>query len=89
MGHLREQRLARLVEVLDEVDDATLVLKSRLCLLVTALVLEHDFESAVEECDRLQAFENGARHELDSFRGEDRRIRPEADRGAARPVLLR
>ena len=84
VGDLGEQRLLRGVEVLDEVDDAALVLVRDRLLAALALVVEDDLEALVEERHRLQTLEHGARHELGALGGEDRGIGPERDRGTRR-----
>ena len=78
--------------MLDEVDQAALVLERDLLFLALALVGEHDLEALVEERHRLQPLEHGAGDELGSLGGEDRRIGPERDGragGAAEPARLR
>ena len=70
--------------MLDEVDQATLVLERDLLLLALALVGEHDLEALVEERHRLQPLEHGAGDELGALGGEDRRIGPERDGRAGR-----
>ena len=80
VGDLGEQRLLRGVEVLDEVDDAALVLKGLFELAVGALVAEDDLEALVEERHRLQPLEHGAGDELGALGEEHGGIRPERDR---------
>ena len=80
VGDLGEQRLLRRVEVLDEVDDAALVLEGLVELALGPLVAEDDLEALVEERHRLQALEHGAGDELGALGEEDRWIRPERDR---------
>ena len=53
MAHLGEERLARLIEVLDEIDDATFVLIGDFLFLVTAIINKHHFEIFVEKGNRL------------------------------------
>ncbi len=85
LAHLGEQRLLGGVEVLDEVDDAALVLVFDLLLASFALIRERDDQAPVEERHRLEAFEDGTGHEFDALGGEDRRVRPERDRRAGGP----
>jgi hypothetical protein len=68
------------VEVLDEVDQAALVLVRVLLLLVGPLVVEDHLEALVEERHGLQPLEHGASDELGALGGEDRGVRPERDR---------
>ena len=77
---LAEEGLLRRVEVLDEVDDAAGVLEGRLEHGVGALVGEADLEALVQKGHDLQPFGDGLGAELDLV--EDRRVRPEGDRGA-------
>src|SRR5918998_2193140 len=78
---LGEQALLRLVDVLDEVDDAAGVLEhDGLGVVAGALVLEPDLEALVEEGHHLEALEDGAGRELDGL--EDGVVRPEGDRRA-------
>uniref|UniRef100_A0A6J7NUJ3 Unannotated protein n=1 Tax=freshwater metagenome TaxID=449393 RepID=A0A6J7NUJ3_9ZZZZ len=81
VGDLDEQRLFRGVEVLDEVDDATLVEIGDLLFLAGPLVRKSDLQTAVEERHRLQAFEHGAGHELRTLRCENASIRPKLHGG--------
>ncbi len=81
VADLGEQRLLRLVDVLDEVDDAAGVLVGdRLVLVLGPLVREADLEALVEERHHLEALEDRARRELDGL--EDGRVGPERDGGA-------
>ena len=82
VGDLGEQRFLRRVEVLDEVDDAALVLERLVELALGPLVAEDDLEALVEEGHRLQALEHGAGDELGALGEEDRGVRPERDRRA-------
>ena len=79
-GHLAEQRLLRRVEVLDEVDDAAVVLEGRLGLRVGALVDEADLEALVQEGHDLHALDDRLRPELGLV--EDGGVGPEGDGGA-------
>ena len=79
VADLGEQRLLGRVEVLDEVDDATLVLVGDLLLLLRPLVGEDDLQAPVQERHRLQPLEHGAGDELGALGDEDRRVRPERD----------
>ena len=74
--------------MLDEVDQAALVLVGLLLLLVGPLVVEDHLEALVEERHRLQPFEHGAGDELGALGGEDRGVGPERDRRARRPAAL-
>src|SRR5581483_1971956 len=81
VADLVEQRFLRLVDVLDEVDDAARVAELDLLLLVIrALVGEADLEALVEERHHLEALEDRARGEL--HRLEDRTVGPERHGGA-------
>ena len=82
--HLAEQRLLGRVEVLDEVDDAAVVLEGRLGHRVGALVGEADLEALVQEGHDLHALDDGLGPELGLV--EDGGVGPEGDRGA-RPRL--
>ena len=53
VAHLGEERLARLIEVLDEIDDATFVLIGDFLFLVAAIINKHHFEIFVEKGNRL------------------------------------
>ena len=83
-----EQRLLRLVQVPDEVDDAP-VERERLGLLVPgALVVQHDRETAVQERHHLQTLGDGRVAELDLL--EHLGIGPERDaRPRVTPLRLR
>ena len=70
--------------MLDEVDEAALVLERDLLLALRTLVLEDDLQATVEERHRLQPLEHGAGHELGALGEEDRGIRPERDGGTGR-----
>ena len=83
-GHLAEERLLRGVEVLDEVDDAAVVLVRRLGHRVGALVDEADLEALVQEGHDLHALDDRLRPELRLV--EDGGVGPEGD-GGARPGL--
>ena len=84
--HLAEERLLRRVEVLDEVDDAAVVLERRLRHRVGALVDEADLEAFVQEGHDLHALDDRLGAEIGLV--EDRAVRPEGDRGAG-PWLAR
>ncbi len=88
VAHLGEQRVLRGVHVLDEVDEATLVLVGDLLFALGALVGEDDLEALVEERHRLEAFEHGASDELGALGLEDGRIGPERDGGAGGAAAL-
>ena len=93
---LGEQRLLRLVDVLDEVDDAAgVAVGHRLVVVVLAdaLVVEADLEALVEEGHHLDPLEDRAGVELDGL--EHRGVGPERDgrpapapRGVADDVQL-
>ena len=68
--------------MLDEVDQAALVLERLGLLLLGALVVEDDLEALVEERHRLQPLEHRAGHELGALGLEDGGVGPERDRGA-------
>ena len=68
--------------MLDEVDDAALVLERLVELALGTLVAEDDLEALVEERHGLQALENGAGHELGALGDEHGRVGPERDRRA-------
>jgi len=69
-----------MVEVLHEVDDATLVLE-RDCLFATvALVSENNFKVLVKKGHGLQTIHNGARNKLSTFRCENCWVRIKRDR---------
>ena len=68
VADLGEQRLLRLVDVLDEVDDAAGVLVRDLLLVVVgAFIAEADLEALVEERHHLEPFEDRLRAELDGL----------------------
>ena len=88
LADLAEQRILGGVQVLDEIDEAALVLVRDLLLPLGTLVLELDDQALVEEGHGLEAFEHGAGDELDAFGLEDRRVGPERDRRAGRAAAL-
>ena len=62
-----EQRFFRMVEVLHEVDNATLVLE-RDCLFATnALVSENNFKALIKKGHGLQTVHDGACNKLNTF----------------------
>ena len=79
------ERLFAVVDVLDEVDDAALVLKDLFLGLVAALVAERDLEVLVEKRRLAEVVDERVPVELD--RREDLRVGPERD-GSARRLRL-
>ncbi len=72
-----EQRLLRLVEVTDEIDDATIEREGLRLLVAGSFVVQGDRETAVEERHDLQALGDRRVAELDLF--EHLRVGPERD----------
>ena len=77
-----EERFLRLVEVLDEVDNATLVLEGLGLFSCRTLIFENNFEALVEERHCLQALHDCARNKLCSFGRKNCWVWIEGDRRA-------
>jgi hypothetical protein len=81
VDHVRVERLPLGVEVLDEVEQAALVLEALGDGLLAPLVGEHDLEPAVEEGHLPQTHDHRVVIELDRL-GEHLGVGPEGDGGA-------
>ena len=68
--------------MLDEVNDAALVLEGDLLLFARTLIFENDLKTFVEEGHGLEALHDGASHKLHAFRGENGGVWIEGDRCA-------
>jgi hypothetical protein len=76
VAYLRKEWFFGLIEVLDKVNNSTLVLEGDLLFTVWPFVRKADFEATVQKGHDLQAIKNRSSNKFGSFGLKDRWVRP-------------